>query len=133
MHFSKKLTIVSVAAAFLALSAGSALASQATGSVNVRTGPGVGFQRVDTLYPGEVVAVQGCQYGWCYINHRGPDGWVSANYLRRGVGYSNSPQPSVRFQFGFGSGGSSFGFSFGTPRPSPWPYPRYHHHNYYDW
>ncbi len=23
-----------------------------------------------------------CQSGWCYIEHDGPDGWVSANYLQ---------------------------------------------------
>jgi uncharacterized protein YraI len=140
MHFGKKLAIASVATAFMALSAGSALASYASGSVNVRTGPGADYSRVDTLYPGEVVGVEGCQYGWCYITHNGADGWVSANYLSMNDAprvVRPAPRPNVGFQFGFGSGGSNFGFSFGNPRPAPWPmpYPRHHHHynNYDNW
>lgn len=129
MHFGRKFATISVATAFLALSAGSAFASYAAGSVNVRTGPGVNYSRVDTLYPGETVAIQGCQYGWCYITHSGPDGWVSANYLSRNVAPRViRPAPNIGFRFGFGSGGSSFGFSFGNQGPSPWPGPYPHHH-----
>jgi hypothetical protein len=56
----------------------------ATGSVNVRTGPGTGYPRIDTLHRGEQVDVQYCRGSWCYVQKRGPDGWVSANYLRSG-------------------------------------------------
>jgi uncharacterized protein YraI len=137
MHLAKKLAIASVATAVMALSAGSALASYAAGSVNVRTGPGANYSRVDTLYPGEVVGVEGCQYGWCYITHNGADGWVSANFLSmndapRVVRPFPPRPPSVGFQFGFGSGGSNFGFSFGNPGPAPWPMPYPHHHHHYN-
>ena len=64
--------------------AASAAPAVATGSVNVRTGPGTGYPRVDTLRRGEQVDVQYCRGSWCYVEKRGPDGWVSANYLRSG-------------------------------------------------
>jgi hypothetical protein len=64
--------------------AASAATAYATGNVNVRTGPGTYFPKVDTLHRGERVDVQHCQGSWCYVEKRGPDGWVSANYLSRG-------------------------------------------------
>ena len=64
--------------------AASAAPAVATGNVNVRTGPGTGFRVVDTLRRGEHVDVQHCRGSWCYVEKRGPDGWVSANYLRSG-------------------------------------------------
>lgn len=53
----------------------------AKSAVNVRTGPNVSFNKVDTLDRGELVTVLQCQSGWCYVDHDGPDGWVSGNYL----------------------------------------------------
>ena len=73
-----------VAAATLALSAPAARAVEAAAStyLNVRSGPGAGYAEVDVLDPGEVVDVGDCRAsGWCYITHRGPDGWVSSRYL----------------------------------------------------
>lgn len=64
--------------------AASAAPAVATGNVNVRSGPGTGYQRVDTLVRGQQVDVQYCRGSWCYVEKRGPDGWVSANYLSSG-------------------------------------------------
>lgn len=96
--------------AFLSL-AGVALAAQAvaTGNVNVRSGPSAQYQRVGTLQRNQLVEVTGCRGGWCYIERRGPDGWVSANYL----------QP-VRAQYG-AKPSISFSFSFGTAPQAPRP------------
>lgn len=58
-----------------------AVAAVAKSAVNVRTGPGVSFNKIDTLFSGESVDVTQCQDGWCYVEHSGPDGWVSGNYL----------------------------------------------------
>jgi hypothetical protein len=129
MNFGRKFATLTAAAAFLALSVGSAFAvsAQATGAVNVRTGPGTSYQRVDTLRAGETVDVQRCQSGWCYIEHNGPDGWVSANYLSRtsgpsgGGSSSGNRNPDFGFSFEFGPDGG--GFSFGN-RPAPWPRPQ---------
>ena len=73
--------------------AASAAPAVATGNVNVRTGPGTGYGVVDTLRRGEQVDVQYCRGSWCYIEKRGPDGWVSANYLSYGGGWNNPPPP----------------------------------------
>jgi uncharacterized protein YraI len=65
----------------LFLSTVSALAyvAAATVSLNVRSGPGTSFGVVDVLYAGEPVEVTECaSNGWCYIQHSGPNGWVSS-------------------------------------------------------
>lgn len=86
MAMKKKL--LSAGLATLALIATTAIASAApavvTGNVNVRSGPGTGYAVVDTLRRGERVDIQQCRGSWCYIEKRGPDGWVSANYLSSG-------------------------------------------------
>ncbi|ODT74158.1 MAG: hypothetical protein ABS76_37645 [Pelagibacterium sp. SCN 64-44] len=64
--------------------AASAAPAIATGNVNVRSGPGTGYGVVDTLRRGEQVDVQYCRGSWCFVEKRGPDGWVSANYLNYG-------------------------------------------------
>lgn len=64
--------------------AASAAPAVATSNVNVRSGPGTGYQVVDSLRRGERVDVQYCRGSWCYVEKRGPDGWVSANYLSSG-------------------------------------------------
>jgi hypothetical protein len=81
---------------------GSTLAAPAvaTSNVNVRSGPGTGYEAVDVLRRGERVDVEGCRGGWCFIDKRGPGGWVSWRYL----GEVNRPsQPDVTFQFNFGN------------------------------
>ncbi len=83
MKSSKITSILSAAAMGLALTSQAALAVEAVAvsGVNVRSGPGVQYQRVDTLFRGEDVNITECQGNWCYVEHPGPDGWVSANYL----------------------------------------------------
>ncbi len=51
--------------------------------VNVRSGPGTNFAVVDRLDAGEQVKRGQCTSdgAWCYINHTGADGWVSASFL----------------------------------------------------
>ena len=61
-----------------------AATAYATGSVNVRSGPGTGYHIVDRLHRGEMVDVQDCRGSWCRVSKPGPDGWVSANYLTAG-------------------------------------------------
>ena len=134
MNIGNKAIIAAIAGAVFALGAGSALAASghATGNVNVRTGPGTGYAKVDTLYRGEQIQIGECRSGWCYVTHSGPDGWASGNYLSAnggfgvGNGYSGGSSggngdPSVGFSFGFGSNGAQFGFSFGNQGSSNWP------------
>jgi uncharacterized protein YraI len=65
----------------LAFSAGIAAAAVATTSVKVRSGPGTSFGAVDTLFPGEPVAVVDRDGGWCAVEKVGADGWVACRYL----------------------------------------------------
>lgn len=54
----------------------------ATSTVNVRSGPSTRYAVVDVLRTGDNVRISRCTAGWCFIDHRGPSGWVSQNFLR---------------------------------------------------
>jgi uncharacterized protein YraI len=75
--------------------------ARATVSLNVRSGPGTGNGVIDTLSPGERVSVEQCRSGWCFIEHPGPDGWVSSRYLNASGGGSGGSSQD-------GGGDSSF-------------------------
>lgn len=123
MKLGMKLATISAVTAIFALGAGAAFAASAhaTGNVNVRTGPGTGYQKIDTLHAGENVEVQQCQDGWCYVEHNGPDGWVSASFLGQNGGFAGGNPGNHPQHGGPGSDSDfSFGFSFGNP-PGNWP------------
>lgn len=67
----------------------------ATTSVNVRSGPGTQFRVIDVLSRNQVVNVDSCRSGWCYVetNRHGRTGWVSQNYLRQTGGWQQPPRP----------------------------------------
>lgn len=88
-----KKTAITIGLAVMAFGATAASAyaatAYATGSVNVRSGPGTGYRVVDQLRRGERVDVVGCRGSWCRVVKSGPDGWVSANYLSSGDRYDD--------------------------------------------
>lgn len=96
MHLSIKATIV--AASLLIASAGAALAYPGISirMVDVYAGPGSQFRVVDRLHAGERLNIQQCRHGFCFITHRGPDGWVSARVLARYVPNPTPPPPIYR-------------------------------------
>ncbi len=105
-------------------SAGYPVAARATATVNVRSAPGIGHSKVDVLRAGENVTINQCRGSWCYINHNGPDGWVSSRYLARGTGgggnggsSGNDGDPNVSFSFGIGPDGPNFDISVGDQPP----------------
>lgn len=115
MAFNRKLIASTLAtlAVLATTAAASAAPAVATSNVNVRSGPGTGYGVVDALRRGERVDVQYCRGSWCYIEKRGPDGWVSANYLSTG-----------------GGGGWNGGYEPPPPpRPPHWNQPRPPHWN----
>ena len=63
----------------------SALAASAVtqADLNLRTGPGVGYQPITTVPVGRTVAVFGCldQGRWCDVSWNGYRGWLSGTYL----------------------------------------------------
>lgn len=114
----KKLLSV-VGGALLALSVPTIAAAgngYATGSVNMRSGPGTQFTVVTTVQAGSPLIVNGCSSGWCDVTWGGARGWCSDNYVTIGA-YSAPvyvqpvpvyvpspvyvrPAPSVSFSFG---------------------------------
>ncbi len=91
--------------------AGSALAATAyaDGRVRVRDEPRRSADTVDWLRDGERVEVEGCSRSYCFIEHRGPDGYVRVNDL---IFERDNDDPDVQFCIG-GGGGSGGGFGFG--------------------
>lgn len=85
MTISRKIIISALTVIGILASTSSAFAvpASATTTLNVRSGPGTDFNVLDVLRTGEAVEVTECvSNGWCRIEHNGPDGWVSANYLQ---------------------------------------------------
>ena len=111
--------------------AGFATEAVATGAVNVRTGPGPGYTKVDVLSPGEIVDVLECTPGWCRIVHPGPDGWVSRSYLANTDYDEPVYDPPAYDPPGYDEEGIDFGISVGPggvsvhvgddPLPAPPP------------
>jgi hypothetical protein len=128
MHKFKTIAIVALgAAALIVPTTAFAMEGQAASAVNVRSGPGTGFSIVDQLTAGEVVDITECApSGWCYVEHVGPDGWVSATYLLptedeadvESEGAGSNPECS--FGFNIGAGGPSLAINCGdAPLPPP--------------
>ena len=127
---TKKISIA-IASMGMIMSSAAAFAAPATSNValNVRTGPGTSFNVVDTLLPGEQVEVTECvSNGWCRIDHVGPDGWVSSNYLTpisAGSGAAPAPSgstdPDCSFGITVGPGGPAFSISCGDAPPPAVP------------
>jgi len=134
MSISKTIMGVTAFAACL-LSAGSVLAGEAVAksAVNVRTGPGTSFGIVDQLTAGEVVNVTECApSNFCFVEHNGPDGWVSANYLtaleeevdEEDMEEGGGDNPDCSFGFVVGPGGPSLSINCGdAPMPPAPPAP----------
>jgi uncharacterized protein YraI len=90
--------------AAIMLTAGVASAAVATASVNVRTGPSTGFRAIDTLRPGEQVAIVDRDGSWCAVQKSGPDGWVACRYLSDSVRYRDYDDDEPRISLSFGVG-----------------------------
>jgi uncharacterized protein YraI len=60
-----------------------AASAYATSNVNVRECAGTHCDVVDVLRRGERVDVDYCRGAWCFVEKRGPNGFVNANYLSR--------------------------------------------------
>lgn len=122
-----------IACLIASLTVSSALSAEAvsTLSLNVRSGPSTGYAVVDTLYAGEPVTVTQCTEpppGWCYINHSGPDGWVSAKYLAAptaggggGSSSSDAAANAAALAAILGFGAAMFGAATNPPPAAPPP------------
>ncbi|NMA98008.1 MAG: SH3 domain-containing protein [Phyllobacteriaceae bacterium] len=117
---------VAAAAVVMFLPAAQAAPGTVTTNVNVRSGPGTNYSVVNVLQRGTAVDVQQCQSSWCYVQTRGTNGWVSANYLSAGGRPVNPSQPGLSFGFTIGGpDGPQINIGVGNqvqpqpPRPQP--------------
>ncbi|MCF6328039.1 MAG: RICIN domain-containing protein [Devosiaceae bacterium] len=96
MKTPKLFNVIAAATFMLVASTITAFAVPATAksAVNVRSGPGVTFAKVDALHAGQAVNVTECQGGWCYVEKTGPDGWVSGNFLQAVEAAPAAPAPA---------------------------------------
>ncbi len=130
-NFTKVVSGIIAATVGLAISTSAVMAVEATAksAVNVRSGPGVSYGKVDALYGGEAVEITECRGNWCHIQHPGPDGWVSGRYLiavegrsaaSGGTGRSSSDDAAAAAIIGAIIGGVIAGHS-SDPAPAPAP------------
>jgi len=121
MDIRKLTKIAALATMGIVITASSAFAytAKSSAALNVRSGPGTGYNVVDALYTGEKVNVEKCTKSrkWCYVTHTGANGWVAASYLQKVGSHKPKPtptptpsEPDITFGFQFGSNGSSFTF-----------------------
>lgn len=52
-----------------------------TAGVNMRTGPGTDYSRIDTIDYGEPVQVAARENGWSFVKVNGKFGWINSDYL----------------------------------------------------
>lgn len=133
MTMFRKIIISTLASIGILASTGAVFAvpASATTALNVRSGPGTGFNVLDKLHAGEAVEVTECvSNGWCRIEHNGPDGWVSANYLQAPAPTPPSPTPTPQqpnpgttpecnFGLVLGANGPSFSIACGDGSNAP--------------
>ena len=106
MTIKKNVLIGAVAAAMVFVSGAAAMAATIDQSAYVKASI-YSNAIVDTVYPGEWVNVGQCYSGYCYISHKGPDGWVKASAIDWNYG-------------GYGGYGDN------------WDWDHHHHHHHDD-
>jgi uncharacterized protein YraI len=74
---------VATAAVFFALSTGTALAAPGVteGDLNMRRGPGTGYEVITAIPAGAQVEVFDCASNWCEVSWNGYEGFSSRSYL----------------------------------------------------
>jgi Bacterial SH3 domain len=99
-----------VSAGIVALSTGWAVAAPAVvlDYLNLRVGPGYGFDIIEVIPAGWIVGAGGCADGWCLVNVNGVIGYVDANYLGVPVppyawsnGYAYWAYPNYAYYYGY--------------------------------
>jgi uncharacterized protein YraI len=106
--------------------AGAANAAVVTGDLNLRSGPGTGYNVIDTMPAGSRVDILGCTGSWCEVAFGGMTGYASASYLGGGSqAYAAAPpvyvEPPVYSTRVYRAPPPAFGFGFGFgPRWYGW-------------
>lgn len=108
------LKTAALALVVLAGTAGTAFAATAwaDGDSKVKSQPKGSSATIDWLHDGEKVSVEWCGKYYCYIEHKGPDGYVRKSDLvfkKYGKGKKSSGVEVCLGGGGFGGGGFGFG------------------------
>jgi uncharacterized protein YraI len=132
MEHSMKLKAFAVAAAgllagVLLTTAAEAYPGWASGSVNMRSGPGTAYPRITTIPAGARVEVYSCGGGWCQVFYAGYNGYAIDALIR--TGYVAPPRPPRPYMPPPPPRGPWMGPPpppphpwMGPPPPRPWPY-----------
>jgi Bacterial SH3 domain len=108
-----KLKTLMTSAGVLALTTGMAAAAPAVvqSSVNLRTGPGTGYEVIAAMPGGAAVDVMGCSGSWCQVNFDGTLGFASRNYLD--IGVATGPAYERGYAYGSYEPGYRYGYAPG--------------------
>ena len=91
----KKMLSLILAIALVLPGAAFAASGTITGDmVNLRTGPGLEYSRIQYLYRGNPVTVKGESNGWVSVSYNGKDGYVYSDYV------ALSPSSSANLKWG---------------------------------
>ena len=91
----KKMLSLILAIALVLPGAAFAASGTITGDmVNLRTGPGLEYSRIQYLYRGTPVTVKGESNGWVSVSYNGKDGYVYSDYV------ALSPSSSANLKWG---------------------------------
>ncbi len=62
-------------------------------ALNIRSGPGIGYERIGVAFQGQTVTILGrnAAANWAYVDYRGLRGWMAAWYLRISGDFGSVP------------------------------------------
>ena len=111
----RTMKLLMTGAGLLALPTGLARAAPAVvqDGVNLRSGPGTGYEVITAMPAGATVDVMGCQGGWCQVAFSGTTGFASRSYLGLAGPVASEPAyPASRDDLI--GGGYTPGYSYGS-------------------
>ena len=120
-----------LAGALVWSAAAQAVPGEATGDVNMRTGPGTQYQKIATIPGGAPIDVLGCP-SWCQVVYAGRQGWVSSNYVAAASGGYDAPVYAYERAPRYAYRAAPPVVYFGYDRGPSWR-DRYYHRRHNDW
>ena len=110
---------LSATVAILAVSGGIAAAQSPVTNLNMRSGPGTGYQILRVIPAGAPVAVLGCDGRWCQVNYAGRIGYANGSYLSgesRAIVVAPGAVGAYASAGGYGAYASADGYGYGYGR-----------------
>ena len=110
---------LSATLAIVAVSGGIAAAQSPVTNLNMRSGPGTGYQVLRVIPAGAPVAVLGCDGRWCQVNYAGRIGYANGSYLSgesRAIVVAPGAVGAYASAGGYGAYASADGYGYGYGR-----------------